>query len=242
VAQNIYDNPEFFAGYSQLGRSVEGLDGATEWPALRAILPAMRDLRILDLGCGFGWFCRWARKHGAAQVLGIDISERMLARAQAETTDPAIGYQRGDLDRLELSPASLDLVYSSLALHYVADLPGLLEKVHAALVPGGRFVFSAEHPIYTAPSRPQWVVDASGNKTWPIDNYLVEGPRMTDWLAKGVVKQHRLIGTYVSLLLKAGFTLTHLEEWRPTDAQIAANPSLAEERHRPMFILMGAQR
>ncbi|RUW96707.1 SAM-dependent methyltransferase, partial [Mesorhizobium sp. M8A.F.Ca.ET.023.01.1.1] len=52
MAQNIYDQPEFFAGYSQLGRSVEGLDGAAEWPALRAMLPDVTGLRIVDLGCG----------------------------------------------------------------------------------------------------------------------------------------------------------------------------------------------
>jgi len=33
MTQNIYDNEEFFAGYSRLRRSVEGLDGAPEWPA-----------------------------------------------------------------------------------------------------------------------------------------------------------------------------------------------------------------
>ena len=39
MAQNIYDNPAFFEGYAQLPRSVQGLDGAPEWPALRAMLP-----------------------------------------------------------------------------------------------------------------------------------------------------------------------------------------------------------
>ena len=42
MAQNIYDNEAFFAGYSRLPRSIEGLDGAPEWPALRALLPELR--------------------------------------------------------------------------------------------------------------------------------------------------------------------------------------------------------
>ena len=65
MAQNIYDNPEFFEGYSRLGRSVEGLAGAAEWPSLKAMLPDVRGLRVADLGCGYGWFCRWASEHGA---------------------------------------------------------------------------------------------------------------------------------------------------------------------------------
>jgi SAM-dependent methyltransferase len=61
MAQNIYDNPAFFEGYSQLSRSVEGLAGAGEWPAIRAILPDLKGQRVVDLGCGYGWFCRYAR-------------------------------------------------------------------------------------------------------------------------------------------------------------------------------------
>jgi 2-polyprenyl-3-methyl-5-hydroxy-6-metoxy-1,4-benzoquinol methylase len=66
MTQNIYDNPDFFEGYSQLSRSVRGLAGAPEWPALRTLLPDLHNLRVVDLGCGFGWFCRWARENGAA--------------------------------------------------------------------------------------------------------------------------------------------------------------------------------
>ncbi len=241
MTQNIYDNPEFFAGYSQLGRSVEGLEGAAEWPSLRALLPDLNGCSVVDLGCGFGWFCRWARDQGAAHVLGLDVSENMLARARADTADAAISYERADLERLELAEGAFDLAYSSLALHYVEQLDALLAMLHRALKPGGALVFSVEHPVYTAPSRPGWRADADGRKTWPVDGYLIEGPRTTDWLAKGVIKQHRTIGTYLNLLLRVGFNLTHVDEWGPTDAQIAALPALADERQRPPFLLVAAR-
>ncbi|TGT88318.1 MULTISPECIES: class I SAM-dependent methyltransferase [unclassified Mesorhizobium] len=242
MAQNIYDQPEFFAGYSQLGRSVEGLDGAAEWPALRAMLPDVTGLRIVDLGCGFGWFCRWAHGQGASNVLGLDLSEKMLVRARAAGPDTGITYERADLDQLSLPRASFDLAYSSLALHYVADVERLFGTVHQALSPGGHFVFSTEHPIYMAPTNPGWSIDGEGKKTWPVDRYLVEGPRTTDWLAKGVVKHHRTIGTTLNTLIGTGFTIEHVEEFRPTDAQIAAMPGLAEELERPMFLLVSARR
>jgi SAM-dependent methyltransferase len=242
MTQNIYDNPEFFAGYNRLGRSVEGLEGAPEWPALRALLPQLRGRKVVDLGCGFGWFCRWVREQGAAEVLGIDVSENMLARARAGTTDAAITYLRADMERVELPEAAFDIAYSSLALHYIENLERLLANVHRALVPGGHLVFSAEHPIFTAPTRPGWTVHEDGRKSWPVDSYLCEGPRRTDWLAKGVIKQHRTLGTYLNLLLRLGFALTHVEEWGPTDEQIAARPCLAEERQRPMFLLVAARR
>ncbi len=242
MTQNIYDNAGFFAAYSRLDRSIAGLDGAAEWPALQALLPETRSRTVLDLGCGFGWFCRWARERGAASVLGIDVSERMLARARAAAADPAITYVRADLEQLALAPAAFDLAYSALALHSVRDLDRLMAEVHRALVPGGALVVSVEHPIYTAPTAPQWSVDAAGRKTWPVDSYLEEGPRSTDWLAKGVIKQHRTIGTYVNLLLRLGFALSHVEEWGPSAAQVAARPEWAEERQRPMFLLIAARR
>jgi SAM-dependent methyltransferase len=242
MTQNIYDNSEFFEGYSKLGRSVEGLEGAAEWPAMRALLPDLRGLRVVDLGCGFGWFCRWARERGAARVLGLDVSANMLARARADTADPAIVYRQEDLERLALPAASFDLAYSSLALHYIEQLEPLLATVHSALVAGGRFVFSVEHPIYTAPSRPGWSINEAGRRNWPLDSYLVEGPRSTDWLTKGVIKQHRTVATYLRKLRAAGFAVTGLEEWGPTDEQIAARPALAEERQRPAFLLIAAHR
>jgi len=240
MTQNIYDDPGFFENYSQLPRSREGLDGAPEWPALRALLPDLHGRTVLDLGCGFGWFCRWARQNGAAHVRGIDVSERMLARARAATEDAAIVYDRADLEELALPRSAFDLVFSSLTLHYIVNLARLLAQVHDSLHRGGRLIFSVEHPVFTAPSKQGWRIDAEGRKTWPIDSYLDEGPRSTDWLAKGVIKQHRTIATYINTLLGVGFSLCHLEEWGPSEQQIASRPALADERQRPPFLLVAA--
>jgi SAM-dependent methyltransferase len=242
MAQNIYDTPEFFEGYSRLNRSVHGLDGAPEWPAIRVLLPDLRRRRIVDLGCGFGWFARWARTQGAASVLGIDLSANMLARARAETADPAVQYVQADLESLELPEAAFDLAYSALAFHYIEDFGKLVSTVFRALVPGAHFVFTIEHPIYMAPTRPGWLVRDDGRKTWPVDSYAIEGARTTDWLAKGVVKQHRMLGTTLNTLIGAGFTIRHVQEWHPTQEQIAAQPALAEEMERPMMLLVAAQR
>jgi SAM-dependent methyltransferase len=166
----------------------------------------------------------------------------MLARARAKTHDLAISYARADLEDLDLAPGSYDLAYSSLALHYVENLSGLMAKVRAALVPGGTLTFSVEHPIFTAPAEPGWSVDAGGRKTWPVDGYLDEGPRSTDWLAKGVIKQHRTLGTYINMLIRCGFAIAHVEEWAPSEEQIASQPSWADERQRPPFLLVACRR
>jgi SAM-dependent methyltransferase len=242
LAQNIYDTPEFFDGYSRMDRSVRGLDGAPEWPALRALLPDLAGKRLLDLGCGFGWVTRWVMSQGAASVLGVDLSENMLARARAETANPRVQYLRADLENLELPQESFDVAFSSLALHYVETLRRLVGAVFLSLVPGGHFVFSIEHPIYMASMSPGWLTTADGGQTWPVDHYAIEGARITDWLAKGVRKQHRTLGTTLNALIDAGFAIRRVEEWSPTPEQLAAQPSLADELDRPMMALVAAQK
>lgn len=242
MTQNIYDTEVFFEGYSKMGRSVEGLAGAPEWPALQSMLPPMSGLKVVDLGCGYGWFSRWAQEQGAEQVLGLDVSQKMLARAKEMTSSSAITYAIADLEKLELPDATFDLAYSSLAFHYIVDLKGLFARIHQALVPGGRLVFSIEHPIFMAPRQPGWLVDEQGRKSWPVDSYQLQGPRVTNWLADGVIKQHRTVGTLLTLLIQAGFTLTHVDEWGPSEADLKARPALAEELERPMMLLVAAHR
>ncbi len=236
----MYDDPEFFAAYAQLDRSVHGLDGAPEWPALRAMLPPLPGRRVVDLGCGYGWFGRWAADQGAASVLGVDLSERMLARARATTDDERVSYRRADLSSVELPPSGFDVAFSSLALHYLPDVGPVLAGVRRALVPGGVLVASVEHPIHTAPSAPGFVRGPGGRPVWQLDGYLSPGPRTTDWLAPGVVKHHRTVAGYVGALRGAGFTLTGLEEWGPSEEQVADHPQWAGERERPLFLLLSA--
>jgi SAM-dependent methyltransferase len=235
MSQNIYDDPAFQAGYRELARSEHGLDGAPEWPSVRAMLPDLAGRDVVDLGCGYGAFARWAAEQGAARVDALDLSEQMLARA-AQLTDPGttITYRRADLDTLELEESTYDVAYSALVLHYLVDLPRFAATVHASLRPSGTFVLTCEHPVYTAPTESAFV-EREGRRTWPLDRYGEEGERVRDWLAPGVRKQHRTLATLVNTFLDAGFAVRRVAESVPSPEQVAADPHLAEERERPMF-------
>ncbi|AZO32418.1 class I SAM-dependent methyltransferase [Mesorhizobium sp. M1B.F.Ca.ET.045.04.1.1] len=242
MAQNIYDNPDFFSGYSQLPRQVHGLDGAPEWPALCAMFPDIGGKRAVDLGCGLGWVSRWLREKGAHSALGVDLSENMISRARELTPDAAIDYRIGDLETLDLPEAAFDFAFSSLAFHYIRDFDRLVRVVHRALTPGSFFVFSIEHPIFMAATDPHWIEDENGQKIWPVNRYAVEGERRTDWFAKGVVKYHRRIGTTLNALARAGFVIQAVDEFAPTIEQIKQVPTLEEELERPMMLLVSSRR
>lgn len=238
--QNIYDNERFFQGYKSLRQNDNGLNGALEIPALRLLLPDLSGLNVLDLGCGFGDFARFARARGAASVTAIDISVRMLEEAKMLTNDSAITYAHRAIEEYAPAADTFDVVVSSLALHYIRDYSKVVLAVHRALKPGGRFVFSVEHPMCTA-NPIGWVCDSDARPMyWPVDLYSQEGSRSTHWFVEGVVKWHRTTATYVTTLIRSGFSITHLDEPIPTREALAARPILQYDCRRPPFLLLSA--
>ena len=134
MKENKYDDPTFFGKYSRMPRSKEGLAAAGEWHVLRRMLPPFEGKRVLDLGCGFGWHCRYAVEQGAASVVGVDLSERMLAEARAMTDSPAIQYLRMPIEAIDFPADSFDVAISSLAFHYIESFGGLCAKVNLSLI------------------------------------------------------------------------------------------------------------
>jgi SAM-dependent methyltransferase len=241
MKQNKYDDPGFFAKYSKMPRSIGGLNAAGEWPAFRALLPSLQDKKVLDLGCGFGWHCRYAREQGARSVVGIDLSEKMLARARAFAHDPAITYRRLAIEDMDFPKEEFGVVISSLALHYVADYETVCRKVHECLSPGGTFVFSVEHPIFTALAAQDWHYGPQGERLhWPVDDYQQEGSRETAFLDSGVVKYHRTLATLVNTLTDCGFQILKLSEPEPAPELLETIPGMRDETRRPMFLLIAA--
>jgi SAM-dependent methyltransferase len=241
VKQNKYDDPGFFETYSRMPRSVHGLSEAGEWYALRSLLPELRGKRLLDLGCGFGWHCRYAREQQARSALGVDISERMLTRARESTDDAAIQYMQSAIEDLDFDQDVFDIVLSSLALHYLDRFDLVCQRVCRWLTPGGVFVFSVEHPVFTAVAAQQWCYGPDGSRLhWPVDDYFRQGARHTQWLAEDVVKYHRTITTYINTLIDAGFRILNVSEAEPLLDIPRDRQDWRDEQRRPMFLLIGA--
>jgi SAM-dependent methyltransferase len=241
MKQNKYDEPEFFAKYSKMPRSIGGLDNAEEWHVFRALLPDLRDKRLLDLGCGYGWHCRYARQQQAQSVVGVDLSERMLDHAKSVTNDPGIEYLRSAIEDIDFPADEFEVVFSSLALHYVERFDLACQKVSHCLVTGGAFVFSVEHPMFTALAAQEWCYGPSGERLhWPVDDYQQEGPRHTQWLADNVVKYHRTVATYVNTLIDSGFQLSKLSEPAPSPDRLIEQPDFQDDCRRPTFLLIAA--
>ena len=117
MKENRYDDEKFFKKYGEMNRSIYGLQGAGEWHDMQKLLPDFCDKKVLDLGCGYGWYCQYAIEHQAQYVLGIDISKRMLEIAKQKHSHERIEYRQMAMEDLKLDSESFDVILSSLAFH-----------------------------------------------------------------------------------------------------------------------------
>lgn len=237
---NIYDNNQFFDKYAKMLRSQQGLSGAGEWHQLKPLFPDLSGKRILDLGCGYGWHCKYAVECGAEQVLGIDLSEKMIDAAKEKNMDHKITYQVCGVDDYDYPIASYDCVISNLVLHYIADIGAIFRNIYRTLRANGVFLLNMEHPVFTAGVNQDWIYDSDGKpQYWPVDNYFYSGERVTHFLGQAVPKQHHTLSQILMGLINAGFRLEAVEEAIPSTDMMDI-PGMSDEMRRPMMLLIKA--
>ncbi|GAJ99601.1 LOW QUALITY PROTEIN: methyltransferase, UbiE/COQ5 family [Geomicrobium sp. JCM 19055] len=237
---NPYDQPSLFQKYSEMERSQKGLAGAGEWNALQQVLPDFKGKSVLDLGCGYGWHCLYAAENGASNVIGVDQSLKMLDVAKSKSTKhTSIQYVHSSIEDIQLERESFDVVLSSLALHYVPSFNDVAQKVHNALTCKGQFIFSVEHPTFTAEGSQDCLYESRTVQHFPIDRYFEEGRRETNFLGETVMKYHKTLTTYLNGLLINGWVLNRVIEPSPP-ASMLVDVQMQHELRRPMMLIVAA--
>ncbi len=113
------------------------------------LLGGVRGKRVLEVGCGAAMCSRWLATRGARPV-AFDLSAGMLrhARAGAARTGVVVPLVQADAQFLPFAARSFDLAFTAFgAVGFVADSARVMREVARVLRPGGRWVFSATHPI-----------------------------------------------------------------------------------------------
>ena len=222
-------------------------------PVIFRILGSVKDLFILDAGCGNGYLCRLLAKRGA-KVFGVDISKRFIEIArQKEKEDPlGIRYYVGSLCDLKMFRNEvLDVVVSNLALMDVYDLEKTVRDLYRVLKKGGRLVFSIMHPCFSSPPVHGWVrvpQDSDRKEDWiyfKVDRYFdrcVEVWQFRDW--PPLYSFHRPLSDYVKALIKNGFVITDFEEPVPSKKVLEEYyREFGDEYDRiPWFLIIGAKK
>lgn len=220
-------------------------------PALFRMLGDVRGKRVLDAGCGAGYFARLLAERGA-RVEGVDLSAEFIRLARKYEKDRPLGirYGRGDIaDLSRFRRGVFDLAVSVYVLSDVRDAGRAIREIGRVLKPGGRFLFLTCHPCFDwhaggwerIPQDSQRLEDCVHFKQ---DNYFRRGALESQWGDLPVLLSfHRPLRDYFGFLREAGFLVRDLEEPRPLRASVKARPrEWAREERIPPVILIDAVR
>lgn len=203
-----------------------------ERPATLSLVPDVNGKRVLDAGCGPGFYTAWLLEHGA-EVVALDVSPKMVALARARVGSRAEIVQADLGQALDfLAPASFDLVLSALTLDYVRDWDAVFREFSRVLRSPGHLVFSVGHPFADFQLR-------------PAGNYFQTEFVEFEWTGFGtrvtVPTYRRPLQALMVPLLAAGFALERLLEPTPVPEFEQSDPRHYEELSRqPGFLCIRA--
>lgn len=141
VARSFGRAAATYDSVAQLQRDV----GRQLFQYLPADLPG--STKVMDLGAGTGFFTRQlASRYPDADILGVDIAEGMLRYARQQEAGGSVHWLCGDAEQLPLADASLDLVFSSLAIQWCENLQQLMGELKRVLAPGGHLLLATLGP------------------------------------------------------------------------------------------------
>jgi SAM-dependent methyltransferase len=219
------------------------------WAPLENELRLLGDVRgqaILELGCGGGQ-CAIAFARQGADVAALDLSDAQLtyARQLAAQEQVAVEFVQGTVEDLHVfGAASRDILFSAYAFQYVADMPRCLAECARVLRPGGRLVFSLDHPFRDC------FFDAEDDDmaVFPVRSYFDRAPLHWHWdgdAALAMTSHHHTIAEWVDMLAAVGFRLLRLLEPAPPEALLdeiwPSDDALAALRLIPQTIIFVAE-
>jgi SAM-dependent methyltransferase len=223
------------------------------WAPLESELNLLGDVagrRILEIGCGGGQCCVAFARAGAV-VAGVDLSDVQLAfaRQMAEQARVTVQFVQGSADDLAaFAENAYDLVFSVNTVQYVAEMAACLAECHRVLRPGGRLVFSLDHPLRDCFFDAETGEEDDEMSIIPARSYFDSRPNRWRWGNTGILLQtyHRSIGQWTDLLAAAGFQLQRIVEPAPPvetlDSVWPADDALAPLRLIPHVIIFVAQK
>ena len=242
--KNVYDTKVFFDEYQAMRENKINANNLIENPQIKEMLPNLQGKTILDLGCGAGDMDKYFIEKGAKFVLATDISENMINVAKTVNSNPNIDYRVLKMEDISCLKQKFDIVYSSLAFHYIEDFNKLLADINSLLTTNGTLIFSFESPVNMAASKytkdDQRKFDINGKRYFGIDGYCNEGERKVFWNDTVVTKYHRTYATIVNTLIKNNFDIKEIKDSYASPEAISLCPKYKYQIDKPYFTYVNA--
>ncbi len=236
----FFDDEEVLATYTSRRALPTSPNETIEYPIFRELIGEVRDLDVLDLGCGEAEFGQELLGRGIRSYVGLEASEKMASLAEERLKGLNAGVVRSTIEAYDFAPTSFGLIISQLVLHYIQDLLTTFEHIYRTLEPGGRFIFSVEHPVITSCSQSLRISER--RTAWLVDDYFKTGERSHPWMGKEVIKYHRTVEDYFSTLQEAGFIVETLRESCPRREHSVDAEEYERRLRIPLFIFFAARK
>lgn len=205
-----------------------------ERPATISLLPDVKGKKVLDAACAAGWYTKWLLEKGAS-VIALDFSTNMI-----EMTKKRIGNKaeiiRADLNEplAFIKDESIDIVLSSLTLHYIKNWDVVMNEFNRILTKGGQFIFSVHHPFmdFTVFNKENYFLTELLDDEWNTNNGKVE-----------VQFYRRPLSEIITSVINAGFVIEKLLEPMPTEQFKIEQPNVYDRlTKKPQFLFIRAKK
>lgn len=229
-------------------------------PNLIRLMQAKSGEKIVDLGCGQGFFARELAKLGA-KVIGIDISPELINIARLQSPegkanggqakqDKSVEYFVSSAHELNfLKDESIDKTLIAMALQNIKNVQDVIAEANRILKPKGKLFIVLNHPAFRIPKNSSWEWDENKKIQFRrLDAYLSESseqiqmhPGIKPW--EKTISFHRPLQFYFKALNKNGFCVSRLEEWTSHKTSEMGPKKEAEDRTRhefPLFLFLEA--
>jgi SAM-dependent methyltransferase len=238
----------------------KGYDTYRDWlntPAFMALLPDIRGLRGLDIGCGEGHNTRQMAKNGA-YLTGIDIADRFIehARSSEEKEPLGISYEVGSAMSLPFKDHEFDFATAIMCLMDMPKPETVLSEVVRVIKPGGFFQFSITHPCFDTPHRRN-LRDKNG-MTYAIETggyFEFLNGQIDEWIFGSAPEELKktlpkfkvprfnyTISQWLNMLIKTGFVIEQVEEPKPSDEVVDKCPEMQDAQVVPYFFHVRARK
>src|SRR5215469_11370486 len=201
-----------------------------ERPALISLLPPLKNAKVLDAGCGSGWYDEYLLAHGAV-VTAFDFDEDFVKLTRARVGNRARVFRADLASHLDFAQeGEFDVIISPLVMHYLKDWLPVFQEFYHILKPDGVVIFSTHHPFM------DW-------KFFKRDNYYATEMLEDQWEIGKIQFYRRPITAISQDLDTAGFFIERLLEPQPTEDFRRVNPEEYDRLTKnPQFLVIRARK